>query len=188
MSFQSIINGIFPLDFTIVEELEQMAEYQHLYKGEHLTTEGSSYAFEVIVTKGLLRAYHKTADDYEYNSNFYYEGQFLSPHFARTQNSTSIVNIQALEETEVVVFEETAFTRMRHKHQELLKLGNHVAQQELIHKSKKELLMATRTAHERYENFTKEFPLLNNRIPLQQIAMYLGISPVSLSRIRSKRN
>jgi CRP-like cAMP-binding protein len=39
---------------------------------------------------------------------------------------------------------------------------------------------------QRYENLLKEKPEIIQRVPLQYIASYLGITPVSLSRIRNK--
>jgi len=185
MSLQSAINKISPLEHSVMVELELIATYQFIAKGDHIATAGHPFSFEVFVINGLVRTYFKVNDELEYNSSFYQNDQFLSPHFSRTREVNSIINIQALEDTEVALFEEKSFTQLRYRYPSLLQLGNHVAQQELISKYRKELLMATRTAHERYENFMKEFPQLINRLPLQQIAMYLGISPVSLSRIRS---
>jgi hypothetical protein len=40
------------------------------------------------------------------------------------------------------------------------------------------------SADERYRALLKEVPDLLNRVPLKFIASYLGITPVSLSRIR----
>jgi CRP-like cAMP-binding protein len=42
------------------------------------------------------------------------------------------------------------------------------------------------TPRERYAALVKERPELVLRVPQQYIASYLGITPVSLSRIRSK--
>ena len=41
------------------------------------------------------------------------------------------------------------------------------------------------SATERYVEFRKRYPMLANRVPLRYIATYLGITPESLSRIRS---
>jgi CRP-like cAMP-binding protein len=43
------------------------------------------------------------------------------------------------------------------------------------------------TPPQRYANLLKEKPHILQRVPLQYIASYLGITPVSLSRIRSKK-
>jgi CRP-like cAMP-binding protein len=43
------------------------------------------------------------------------------------------------------------------------------------------------TPAQRYQNLLKESPHIIQRVPQHYIASYLGITPVSLSRIRSKR-
>jgi len=42
------------------------------------------------------------------------------------------------------------------------------------------------TPQQRYENLLRDQPQIIQRIPLQYIASYLGITPVSLSRIRNR--
>jgi CRP-like cAMP-binding protein len=42
------------------------------------------------------------------------------------------------------------------------------------------------TPQERYEALIRDQPHILQRVPLQYIASYLGITPVSLSRIRNK--
>ena len=41
-------------------------------------------------------------------------------------------------------------------------------------------------AEERYEDFIKKNPTLSNRVPDEYLANVLGITPVSLSRIRAR--
>jgi CRP-like cAMP-binding protein len=44
-----------------------------------------------------------------------------------------------------------------------------------------------KTAAERYEEFIRDYPELVNRVQLGHIASYLGVSQVTLSRIRAER-
>lgn len=43
------------------------------------------------------------------------------------------------------------------------------------------------TPQQRYEELLKEYPNIIQRVPQHYIAFYLGITPVSLSRIRNRR-
>lgn len=43
------------------------------------------------------------------------------------------------------------------------------------------------TPQQRYEELLKEYPNIIQRVPQHYIASYLGITPVSLSRIRNRR-
>ena len=44
--------------------------------------------------------------------------------------------------------------------------------------------MLSESAEERYLNFMERFPELHNRIPLNYLASYIGVTKSSLSRIR----
>ena len=64
--------------------------------------------------------------------------------------------------------------------------GRIFAEKEILRAEKNLIPQLFTTATERYEQFVKERPHLLNRIPLEHLASYLGVTPVSLSRIRSK--
>ena len=72
------------------------------------------------------------------------------------------------------------------KNPELLNWGNTVLSDELFNKVKKELNLITMSANDHLIEFRKIFPMLENIIPHPYIASYLGISPVSLSRLRKQ--
>ncbi|HEY5369070.1 MAG TPA: hypothetical protein VIJ75_08765 [Hanamia sp.] len=42
------------------------------------------------------------------------------------------------------------------------------------------------TAEEKYSDFISKYPSISNRVPLQMIASYLGLSAETLSRVRSQ--
>lgn len=55
-----------------------------------------------------------------------------------------------------------------------------------ISKEKRERELPMLSAEERYRQFLAQYKHLENRIPQYHIASYLGITPVTLSRIRRK--
>jgi CRP-like cAMP-binding protein len=57
-----------------------------------------------------------------------------------------------------------------------------------IEKEKRERRLLSEDAATRYLSFQKDYPGLEDKIPQYQIASYLGITPVALSRIRKKLN
>ena len=68
---------------------------------------------------------------------------------------------------------------------EIRRFGNTVLRNELARKVDKEIGSASLSAKERLLKFREEYPLLENLIPHTHIASYLGITNISLSRLRS---
>ena len=55
-----------------------------------------------------------------------------------------------------------------------------------LEKEKREIEFLKEDAESRYNNFINKHPTFENRISQYNIASYLGITPVTLSRIRRK--
>jgi hypothetical protein len=69
---------------------------------------------------------------------------------------------------------------------EIREFGNTVLRNELKKKVEKEIGLASLTAKERLIQFRKDYPFLENLIPHPYIASFLGITNVSLSRLRKE--
>ena len=64
--------------------------------------------------------------------------------------------------------------------------GRRFAEQELVKTEERLISRQFRTAKERYKEILKDNPDLIQRVQLGHIASYLGITQVSLSRIRAE--
>jgi len=95
-----------------------------------------------------------------------------------------LINIQTLTETLIIYFPREQMSDMMTKNVEIRNWGQAIYNKELKDKVMKELNSISLPAKERLINFRKRFPMLENLIPHPYIASYIGISPVSLSRLR----
>jgi hypothetical protein len=86
----------------------------------------------------------------------------------------------------MVVFDAYAFVDLMIKNIEIRTFGNTVLKNELLHKVDKEIGLATLSAKERLLAFRKRFWMLENLVPHPHIASYLGITNISLSRLRGE--
>ena len=78
------------------------------------------------------------------------------------------------------------FGKLISENEEIRRFANKVLRLELINKTKKEVQFISNDASQRLAQFRKDFNMLENRIPHNMIATYLGISPVTLSRLRKQ--
>lgn len=65
--------------------------------------------------------------------------------------------------------------------------GRVFAEKEILRAEKSLIPQLFTTGSERYKQLLREYPRLLNRVPLENLASYLGMTPVSISRIRSKK-
>ncbi len=138
-----------------------------------------------FVAKGLFRAYYITADGREVNKTFFPEGSFIVALTAITNREKNRVHLQAMEDSAVLVANWTAFEASMAKHHSLERLTRKVLQWAWAQKDRRETQLIMDDATTRYLSFLEEYPNLIQRMPQYQVASYLGISAVQLSRIRA---
>jgi CRP-like cAMP-binding protein len=71
-------------------------------------------------------------------------------------------------------------------HMDIREFGNMVLQNELLAKVEKEIGLASLNARERLILFREKYHFLENLISHVDIASYLGITNISLSRLRKE--
>ncbi|MCD8164969.1 MAG: hypothetical protein LUE93_01830 [Bacteroides sp.] len=95
-------------------------------------------------------------------------------------------NIEALEECIVYRLNSHYLEKLYREDIHIANWGRKFAEQELIKTEKRFISRQFKTALERYKDLMKEDPELIKRVQLGHIASYLGITQVSLSRIRAE--
>lgn len=187
-NFRSFVQKIVP---TITEDdiktFYSIARNTKFQKGELFVKEGEICQRLLFIQQGLFRYY------------ILHEGQDITKDFAvDTQNpfctaytsfmlqEPSKIWIEALEPSQVLSWERSNIMPLFQEHPVWLRFANRMANQLFYRKEQKEIESLKCSAEERYRNFLVDFPELLQRVPQYHIATYLGITPESLSRIRSK--
>lgn len=94
--------------------------------------------------------------------------------------------IQALEKTRVIKARFADFTRLFDTDIRWERLGRVLAEQHFILKEQREAALLLDDAETRYRQFLEDYPGLDKRIAQYHIASYIGVTPVTLSRVRKK--
>ncbi|MEZ4808974.1 MAG: Crp/Fnr family transcriptional regulator [Allomuricauda sp.] len=179
-------NRLSPLNAAAAEDLEACLKRKTFAKGSLLLKQHDICNKLYFLDAGLVKTYFHS-EHKEFIMRFFHENSFFTVLDSFTAQIPSHFNITALESTEV--------TFLTHIDLELLSRKHHcieTAYRKLISfastmmmKRVREMLEENGT--ERYNHFVKENRPLLSRISLGDLACYLGISQVSLSRIRGKR-
>lgn len=142
--------------------------------------------YEYILLSGIARTFLLNTKGEGITLSFFEADTVLPPFVTRTANKKSLLYCEALTDCAFARMDAKAFESLMIENLEIREFGNSVMRQELLNKVQKEIRMATWTAKERLEQFRNDFSMLENRIPHPMIASYLGITNVSLSRLRKQ--
>jgi len=157
-----------------------------LNPGDIFLKQGSLKSNVYFVKSGLIRSYFVDEKGEEITNRLRYENQVMSCYEIDLLNEPSRFNLQALEPTELIVMEVKTMHQIVH--------GNpkyEAGFRFFVSNSLAEALSAVDdfmllSPEKRYLKFVKEHAEMLNRVPNKYIANVLGITPVSLSRIRKR--
>lgn len=155
-------------------------------KRQFLLREGEICKFEGFVIKGLFKTYHIDSDGIEQILNFATEDWWITDIDSFTNELPSQLNIEALEDSEVLIIskkdKEFAYKNLP----KIEKLFRVMTQKTHVALQRRMIDNLSKTADKRYTDFIEKYPQLYQRLTNVQIAAYLGISHEFVSRIRKK--
>lgn len=156
-----------------------------LERGEYFLMAGDVPQYIGFVISGLLRLFYIDNDGVEINKHFCVENTLAISYSAFLQREESKFYVQALEDAKLLVIDHETYTDLLNGHICWQIVARKLAQMLFILKEKREFEFLLNNAQQRYLQFLKDYPNLENRLSQYHIASYLGITPESLSRIRS---
>ncbi|MDH6253662.1 CRP-like cAMP-binding protein [Chryseobacterium sp. H1D6B] len=171
------------------DEFQQFTEpfkLQNVKKKEMLLREGEYCRFEGFVIKGCFKVYFLSEDGFEQTLYFAVEDWWVTDLNSLINEIPTVLNIEALEESEVLVISKSEKEKLYEKMPAVEKLFRMMNQQSSISLQKRIFSSLHKTADKRYLEFIDKYPHLEQRLTQQQVASYLGITHEFLSKIRKK--
>lgn len=182
------VNSISPIPIEVWTAADLVYTVRELSYGDFLIRQGKIPTEFAFVFSGVLREYYLTPDGNEYIKSFNFPGEFTGSYFDLLIKQPSTCNIRAITDCKIAVADFTQLVSLYDTHIAWERLGRMVAESLFLKKAKREYELLALSAEERYELLKRTYPNIEESIPQYHIASYLGITPVSLSRIRSKSN
>jgi CRP-like cAMP-binding protein len=122
----------------------------------------------------------------EIASQFFFENEMVASIESFRSKTTSILNIQAIEPTTLLVLSRKHFEIILNESPQAKDFLLETALKRFSDYTKLYLSFLKNNPAERYKDLITNQPNIIQRVPQHYIASYLGITPVSLSRIRNK--
>ena len=160
---------------------------RQLAPGEALLQVGQQADDECVLLAGILRSSVGDAEGREVTLAFHQGPTALTPAIARVDaNGRSRIHCEALSAAWVAEFPAALLVECMLRTPSVQCWGDAVLRAELLRRADREWSLAALPAAQLLALFRQQYPGLEASIAQHHVASYLGITPVSLSRLRGR--
>lgn len=156
-------------------------------KGDTLLEQGQISNHIYFVVKGMLRASCEVAGK-DVTRWFSQEGDFAAAYFSFVYRQPSEDSIFPITDVTLLALSYGALQDLSRQDSIWIDLNRHLLEYYYTTLLQRVLTFQTQSAAERYHSLLREHPTFEQKVPLGQLASYLGMSQETLSRLRKKRH
>lgn len=172
-------------DDELIQKLVAMTEVRNLKKGEFVVRVGEVQNDVYFLISGIARGYFLDMNGKDVTDCFSFKCGSTVVSFGQLElNIPSPMTIEILEEGEFFCIPISAVMELQKKYLEITLLYNRLLIKALTEHWRLKQILNQYTAIQRYRWFLKEYPGLIYRVKGKHIASFLGMTPVTLSRLR----
>ncbi|UOQ52348.1 Crp/Fnr family transcriptional regulator [Hymenobacter cellulosivorans] len=169
------------------QPLAEALRPRHLARGEHFVQVGEHRPELALVLSGNCRLYYSRPNGDERTTYFFFENHLLGDYPSCLTGQPSQLSIQALTDTELVVFDYAVLRQLCDERPVYERFARLVAEYHLLGTDARLVEQLLLSPEERYQALLSSGKTkILERIPQHLVANYLGVTPVSLSRIRAR--
>lgn len=172
------------LDDRIMEHFLSSGNVLTLVRGQNFIEIGDLDDGAYVVMEGIIRAWHWCGDR-EVTPSFADTGTYFFSCNPFIKGEPSFYNYEACCATRLLRVPKEVFDDMVKHVPEFAQWALAMAHSQIMFTERKSTVI-NGTAKERYEGMIKTRPEIIQKVPLNLIASYLGISPQHLSRLRKE--
>ena len=166
--------------------LETRLAFRRLERGEFLTRAGDVADQVGFVVKGLFRKLHVTTRGKAIVRGFGGPGAVVGAYVSLLTGTPSYLSVEAIRESELFVLPWSELNALYSRHACFQTIGRRLTELMLLEREARAHELLTLSASERYARFRETHKALLSELRDYDIASYLGITPVSLSRLRAR--
>ena len=182
---EDFIQRTYPISDKAREALLDICTEVNFKKNDIISNVGGTCKTIYFVKKGALRIFYFKGDN-DITDSMEFENAFVARVESLVSGQPSRKGIQAIEDTEMLAINAEKLFRLYDDYLEVERLFKKIFLNAFMSMVNRIESIQFHPAETRYANFINEHPDVLKRVPLKYIASYLGITQVSLSRIRAK--
>lgn len=166
--------------------LSNLSTRKTLKAGEYVIKQDGTSSKLYFLTSGLMRSVRVSEKGKEYTKNIYSPNSFVGPLSSILTKKPSLLAYETLTECKMFEVDFKEFFCLTKTVIEISNLYNRVLEYVFLIYEKKQLESISLNATQRYQLLKSKIPNIDDQIAQYQIASYLNITPVQLSRIRKE--
>ncbi|MUV03255.1 cyclic nucleotide-binding domain-containing protein [Flavobacterium rakeshii] len=151
-----------------------------------LLNEGEKSHAVYFVKSGCLRMWFNNNGN-EITTQFFFEGKAIASMESLLKNEKSDFTLESIEQCTLFVMPKNQFKELLECDTEFKKWFDQLILNRFFYYSKHLITYLKDKPQDRYNELLEKHPHILQRVPQHYIASYLGITPVSLSRIRNRK-
>jgi len=164
----------------------EISSIVNIEKNKDLQPIGHTCKTIYFINKGMARIYY-FKDGIDITESFSFENNIIARVESLFSGKPSRKAIQVLEDSEIVAINAPQLFKLYNKFPEIERLFRKIFEAGYVETVNRIEGIQFHPAEERYNTLLAEAPNILMRVPLKYVASYLGITQVSLSRIRGHR-
>lgn len=184
MELFNFFDTIYPISATARMALEHIIKDRSYSKNEIAQEIGSRCKTVYFVKSGAARIYYYK-DGTDITEHFAFENDIIVRAESLFTGKPTSKGIQAIDQTTLIAIDSESLFDLYDAHHDIERLFRLIFEREYVQTVRRIESLQFKTAKERYLELLETTDFIQ-RIPLKYVASYLGVTQVSLSRIRSE--
>ena len=180
---QSVVADFSDSNMEILSGISKKRTYQ---KDQVILGQGKFCKSLWFIEEGAVKAY-ETIDGTERTTYFFMMNSFFTNYYCWVSGNASDITFKAVEECKIIEIDYPSLFRLCQKYNIFFTVGRIMAERIYVQEFQLRKLLLNCTALDRYEYLEKNSPEVFQHFALKDIAGFIGITDVSLSRIRKNR-
>lgn len=169
-----------------IEEFVKLFEIRKVSKNEYFIQEGEKCREVAFIQSGIFRSFYLSDDGKDMTYCFRFPDMMMAAYSSFISGCLSKESMQAITDAELLVLKKEKMDTLIQDDLNWTKFLKIVAEQEYLELEKRFFQLQRDSAAQRYVALLENYPDYIQKIPLQYLASYLGITQRHLSRIRKE--
>ncbi len=167
-----------------MEDLKKYFKPLEFKRGQQFLDQDDTESRIAYIAKGLFRYYYLTPKGDDITKHFSTEGDFVSSYASLIYQRPSAYGIVAEEDATILVIDKDTYLGLLESGGPWERIARHYTEHIYNLKELREASLLLLDAKARYIDFCLRYPYLKDRVKQKHLATFLGLHPVTLSKLR----